>query len=212
MRKQDVDDTALTLGLKLHEITERLTAAEFEEYEIGQLEELIIDYLDERQKIFEDYPDLMGSPKPKTHFLVHYPMAIHLYGPPLSYWTARYESRHRIAKNTAEASKNFKNISLTISTRQQMRLSSVYYHGMFSVSDLVISKKTTCKKTLAEGDTELGNAVLPYMNNMDFICSEIEFKSQTYKNGQIVVLEVYDPDEIKVGLVMTILGMISKYQ
>ena len=76
----------------------------------------------------------------------------------------------------------------------------------------MISKKTTYKKTLAEGDTELGNAVLPYMNNMDFICSEIEFKSQTYKNGQIVVLEVYDPDEIKVGLVMTILGMISKYQ
>ena len=139
-------------------------------------------------------------------------MAIHLYGPPLSYWTARYESRHRIAKNTAEASKNFKNISLTISTRQQMRLSSVYYHGMFSVSDLVISNKTTYKKTLAEDNTELGNAVLPYMNNMDFICSEIEFKSQTYKNGQIVVLEVYDPDEIKVGLLMTILGMISKYQ
>ena len=116
------EDPVLKLGLKLHEITERVTASEFKDYEIDVLEDIIVNYLDERKNIFDDYPDLMGTPKPKTHFLTHYPRAISLYGPPMSYWTARYESRHRIAKNTANSAKNYRNISLTISTRQQMRL------------------------------------------------------------------------------------------
>ena len=49
----------------LHEITERLTAAEFREYEIVVLEEIIISYLDERKEISENYGDLLGPPKQK---------------------------------------------------------------------------------------------------------------------------------------------------
>ena len=198
------DDPVLRLGLQLHNITERITASEFLHYEIDILEEVIVNYLDSRKTIFEEYPGLMGSPKPKTHFLSHYPQAIRLYGPPLSYWTARYESRHRIAKNTAESSKNFKNISLTISTRQQMRLSSVFYHGMFSTSDLVISDKVSYKSSVnTSGDHAM--EILPYMSETDFLCSEIEIKSQVYKSGQLVVLEIFDPDEVKVGLIVSIL-------
>lgn len=32
-----------------------------------------------------------------------------------------------MSKGTAESAKNFKNISLTVSVRQQMRMASVYY-------------------------------------------------------------------------------------
>ena len=198
------EDPVLKLGLKLHELTERLTAAEFKNYEIDVLEEVIISYLDERKIIFEEYPSLLGTPKPKTHFLSHYPQAIRLYGPPMTYWTARYESRHRLAKNTSESSKNFKNISLTISTRQQLRLSSVYYHGMFSTSDVVITYKVTYKSAMV-GNTEFEKAAMPYMNDTDFLCAEIEVKSQLYKNGQLIVLKVIDQDEIKVGLILSIL-------
>ena len=200
---KDKEDSALDLGLKLHEITERLTSGGFEEYEIDTLEELIVDYLDERKSLHGEHPGLLGTPKPKTHYLSHYPMAIRLYGPPMSYWTARYESRHRIAKNTAEASKNFKNISLTVSTRQQMRLSSVYYHGMFATTDLLILSKTSYKKSLVE-DTSL-QSVLPFMSDTDFLCSVVEFRSQVYKSGDLVVLEISGQDEIKVGLIVSIL-------
>ena len=31
-------------------------------------------------------------------------------------------SKHRVAKNAAESAKNFKNISMTVSERQQMRI------------------------------------------------------------------------------------------
>ena len=72
---------------------------------------------------------------------------------------------------------------LTISTRQQLHLSSVYYHGMFATSDLVITTKVTYKSSL-DGKTEFEKAVMPYMNDTDFLCSEIEVRSQLYKNGQ----------------------------
>ena len=200
---KDIDDPVLELGLKLHEITERLTASEFKEYEVDVLEEKIIEYLDDRKKIYDDYP-VIGSPKPKTHFLTHYPQAIRLFGPPLSYWTARYESRHRIAKNTAEASKNFKNISLTVSTRQMMRLSSVYYHGMFATSELLITDKISFKSSLS-GKSDFEKSILPFMSEKDFLCAEIEINSQLYRNGQLVVLEMFSPDEMKIGLIVSIL-------
>ena len=201
---KDREDPILMLGLVLHEMTERLTASEFKDYEIHVLEEIIVHYLDERKKVFDDYPNLIGTPKPKTHYLSHYPQAIRLYGPPLSYWTARYESRHRIAKNTSESAKNFRNISLTVSTRQQMRQSSVYYHGMFATSDLIINDKTTFKSSM-KGITDFEKSILPYMSDEDFLCSEIEIKSQMYRSGQLVVLEMYGPDEMKVGLIVSIL-------
>ena len=167
------------------------------------LEELIIDYLDERKDIFDKFP-VIGSPKPKTHFLSHYPQSIRLYGPPLSYWTARYESRHRIAKSTSESSKNFKNISLTLTTRQQMRQSSVFYHGMFSTSDLIIPEKVTFKESL-KGKTKFDKSILPFMSEGDFLCSVIEYKSQLYKCGQLVVLQMFSPVEIKIGKILSIL-------
>ena len=70
------DNTIFHLGLMLHELVERLTASEFYEYEIETLEELIIKYLDERKEVFSEFPNLLGSAKPKTHFLTHYPQAV----------------------------------------------------------------------------------------------------------------------------------------
>ena len=74
--EEDSEDDVLLLALKLVDITNRLTAVEFRNHEIEELEDRIIDYLDTRRTIFESYPNLMGSVKPKHHFLVHYGQAI----------------------------------------------------------------------------------------------------------------------------------------
>ena len=115
------DEPALVLALQLHELVERLTASEFRDFEISVLEEKIIEYLDARSELVSLYSDLLGHAKPKTHNLTHYPEAIANFGPPLTYWTARYESCHRIAQSTAESAEHFKNISLTLATRQQLK-------------------------------------------------------------------------------------------
>lgn len=69
---QDESDDVLSLSLKLHEVTERLTAAEFFSYEVNILEEAVVGYLDQRKIIREEYPEFFHRPKPKHHYLVHY--------------------------------------------------------------------------------------------------------------------------------------------
>ena len=93
---EDTEDEVLKLILLLVEITGRITAVEIRMYEISILEDLIVEYLDKRKDILESYHELLGTAKPKHHFLSHYPQAIRLFGPPLAYWTARFESKGRL--------------------------------------------------------------------------------------------------------------------
>ena len=86
---QDFNDEVLDFGMELCEITERLTASEFRDFEIELLEGCISNYLDMRKKIFDEYPALLGSAKPKHHFMCHYGDAIRKFGPPLTFWTGR---------------------------------------------------------------------------------------------------------------------------
>ena len=80
----------------------------------------------------------------------------------------------------------------------------MYYRGMFDTSELVIAGKVTYKKDMTSG-TDLEKAVIPFMNNDDFVCADIVFRSQVYKPGDIIVVKAYNQDEIKVGLVMALL-------
>ena len=91
----DKDDEVLSFLLLLVEITSRLTALEFREHEIIEVEELIIEYLDTRKLLHDRFAGYLGSPKHKHHFLVHYGQAIRLFGPLLAFWTAHFESKHR---------------------------------------------------------------------------------------------------------------------
>ena len=202
---QDLDDEVLKLSLLLVEITSRLTALEFRDYEISILEDKIIEFLDVRKEVFESYPELLGTTKPKHHFLTHYGQAIRLYGPPLTYWTGRFESKHRIAKNIAETSKNFKNISLTVSVRQMMRMASVYYRGMFETSNFTLPEKVWYKNDLNNSSLKW-DKIKEFMSTNDLVCSEIVTNHQKYANGDIVVLEVLDGGyELKVGVIETVL-------
>ena len=66
---QDYDDDALCLGIELSDMTERLTADQFREYEVDQLEQNILDYLDHRKLVFSEFPTFIGNPKPKHHYM-----------------------------------------------------------------------------------------------------------------------------------------------
>ena len=92
----DPEDDIMKFALMLVDITNRLTAAEIRNYEISVLEDKIVEYLDARKDIFAEFPNLLGTAKPKHHFLSHYGQAIRLFGPPLAFWTARFESKHQV--------------------------------------------------------------------------------------------------------------------
>ena len=80
-----------------------------------------------------------------------------------------------------------------------MRLSSVMYRGMFDTVEIVVADKIQYKSSM-KGNSDLEKSILPFMNNQDFLSSAVSFRSQMYKSGDIVVLETYNPDEHKVGV------------
>ena len=200
----DREDDVLQLGIKLHEIVERITAYEIRGYEIDLLEDVILEYLDNRKPIFQEYPNLMGRSKPKHHYMTHYGEAIRKFGPPMSYWTGRFESKHRVAKGTAESAKNFKNISRTVSIRQQMRMASTYYNGMFEAAEFSVPEKVTYKRDIPD-DTEFHSSLREFMSEKDFTSCEIIVNSQVYRNGDIIVIEAIDRNNLKIGLIESIL-------
>ncbi|CAF1390626.1 unnamed protein product [Didymodactylos carnosus] len=58
---------------------------------------------------------------PKVHFCCEYSGIIRDFGPPVRYWCMRYEGRHFYFKKIALRTGNFKNISKTLSTRNQYK-------------------------------------------------------------------------------------------
>ena len=87
----DIEEKVLVWMLKLVEVISRLCATEFRNNEIELLDTKIVDYLDARKENFEEFPDIVGTPKPKHHLLTHYAQSVRLFGPPLGYWTGRFE-------------------------------------------------------------------------------------------------------------------------
>lgn len=59
----------------------------------------------------------------KYHLLLHYPIVIRNLGPPRFYWCMRYEAFHRQLKQTANSVTCRKNLLVTLSLKQQLKLS-----------------------------------------------------------------------------------------
>lgn len=63
---------------------------------------------------------------PKDHIIIHYVMIIKKMGPPKTFWTMRYESKHGYLKDLANKLKNFKDIAYTLSVRHQKCMLSLW--------------------------------------------------------------------------------------
>lgn len=61
--------------------------------------------------------------RPKYHILLHYPAIIKMVGPPRHFWSMRFEGFHKLLKSTANNTNCRKNLLVTLSTKQQLRLS-----------------------------------------------------------------------------------------
>ena len=128
-----------------------------------------------------------------------------MFGPPMAYWTGRFESKHRVAKMTSESAKNVINISKTISERQQMRAVSVYYNGMFNCEPMKLPNIVITKSQMSDSHSFNSNVLKTFMSDTDLLSSTIYVNNQQYSNGDLIVLGVEDIDNITVGLVQTIL-------
>ena len=110
-------------------------------------------------------------------------------------------SKHRVAKNTVESAKNFKNVSLTVSERQQMRMASVYYRGMFDTHKYIVMGEATKVQNITEKG-EFWDRIKEFLGGDDTVSEEVFLWGQKFKKGDVVALQVLDGgDALKVGLV-----------
>ena len=75
-------------------------------------------YVTVRSRLFPDVPL-----RTKHHYLLHYPWLTMQFGPLIRVWTMRMESnlsKHTFFKRCARASKNFINITKTLSETHQL--------------------------------------------------------------------------------------------
>ena len=107
-------------------------------------------------------------------------------------------------QNFAETSKNVKNITLTLADRQQMRAASVFYRGMFSNETVILPQEVTYKKNITDEST-FHRELRQFMSDKDMLTNEITVMEQLYKNGDLIVVQVEDCDQVKVGLIQSIL-------
>ena len=192
--------------MALSSIVEKVMAYEIRKYEVVALEEEVVDYLNKRQELFLKYERLMTKPKPKHHYVSHYAEATLLYGPTRSCWTARFESKHRVAKGIGQSAKNFINISKTVAQQQQYRAASVFFNGVFKTEDIEVNGKVRRRKDLEKSKETAENlALLDYTDEDSLVVDEVLYRYQMYRTNEVVILQLIDRNSLKIGLIQSIL-------
>ena len=198
------EDSFKLVGMLIR-ATELLLAPRIQEYEVFNLKDIIEDYLEKRQDIFKNQnaKKLMPRMKPKHHNALHYWRSMLMFGPPTSYWTARYESKNRVAKMMANAAKNFVNVAKTVAIRQQFRQASILYRGIMR-NDLVLPIHTQSKWDLCGQNSPLIQNILDTIDEDSVICNEVEYNGSSYRTEDVIILKVHNSDFLEVGLIMQI--------
>ncbi|KAJ8676810.1 hypothetical protein QAD02_012597 [Eretmocerus hayati] len=101
------------LYLKLRQIVDIVTAPSITQYDSTRLEYLV-------SKHNELYIRLVGTLKPKMHFMTHYPRLLLDNGPLINSWAMPFERKNKELKEVADATKCNKNLPLTIAINNQL--------------------------------------------------------------------------------------------
>jgi hypothetical protein len=109
-----VNDKYYKHFMLLIEIFQMLTGDSFEEIILKKLEDKIESYLNNWKML---YPEVKLTAK--LHNLVHYPRCIRMFGPPLDYWTMRFDSKHQYLKRVHKAIHNHINLLKSLADRHQ---------------------------------------------------------------------------------------------
>ena len=88
------------------------------------------------------------------------------------------------------------NITKTITERHQMRVVSIYYNGMFSESVYKVPEHVVYERDVIN-DSDYYMLLKNFMNPSDFICDSICVNNQSYKNGDLIVVDIEDSDNIR---------------
>lgn len=112
------EDPIWELYLSLREILDIILANFTTASLIDLLETLVSEHHNLYMTLFK------GKLKPKFHFMLHYPAIMTSSGPLRTFWSMRFESKHRQAKTSANVVCSRKNILFTLALKHQLILSN----------------------------------------------------------------------------------------
>nr|XP_054775349.1 uncharacterized protein LOC129283670 [Lytechinus pictus] len=197
------DDPHWELLLALQDCMDIVFAPVISRGDVLFLEQLIKDH---HMIYLELFPE--RHLKPKHHFMLHYPSAMHLLGPLITYWVMRFEAKHNFAKRLAHIVCNFTNITKTLAYRNQMQLCY-----------LVMSRQTTVEREFEVGPGT--SVILASLEDADVIAQSVEIPlyDEVYRahwckvhgivyqeNMMVVVDKTGDGDPLfgKIGVVLSV--------
>ena len=178
---QNPEDDVWQLTLQLKDIVDMICAQRISFSQVAYLDIIIQEYLDSRKYLFPE-----GSLKPKHHFLRHYPLLILKFGPLITVWTMRFQSKHSYFKRCARHMKKFKNICLTLSERHQMF--QAYLSAGPGCSQL-LQVKDSCTFYPSLYSDAIKHAVreFGFSENDTTVSTDIQYKGTSYKKGHFLV-------------------------
>jgi hypothetical protein len=149
----------------------------------------------------------MDNLKAKHHNMTHYKTVLKKCGPPSHLSVARFESRNRLLKLAANATCCRKNITHSLSVKEQFFL---FCYRFFSKIDLIDNQKLG--PILFADDILFPNKYCIFKNSLpaNFMdkCLEVswaEFRAIIYKSGLCVVLNISSNHLPQFGIVRQVL-------
>jgi hypothetical protein len=115
--------------------------------------------------------NMLGSENkllPKHHFMFHYAMCIRNIGPPVRYWSMRFEARHQIFKQLAKSTHCYENICKSLPKRFQMALALKFLNLTVNKAEIIVGP--TRQLTI----NSLGDTICKV------VCRELKMCSQDY--------------------------------
>lgn len=171
----DIDDDTWKCILLLSEIVEIICAPAIHEKCILYLQIIIHDYIYLRKTLFT-------TPlRPKHHYLQHYPELIIHFGPLMKSWTLRCESKHCFMKSSTRFSRNFINITKSLSVKHELYQCFIRAGGEI-YSDIEIKKTEKFNLSLYnEAIQQVLSTMQLHQETMQ--CSEILKNGISYRCG-----------------------------
>jgi hypothetical protein len=186
---RDISDDVWQMVQDLMYVTQILLSPAIHECQINVLRCMLNDYITHRSILFPQVPL-----RPKHHYLTHYPDIIKKFGPPIRFWTLRFESKHRYFKNTVRCAQNFINITATLSERHQLAQALHVSVSPFKLD--VILREQVYEKCL----TPTIKQCICHLQKASY-CRSVEVCGTLYKEGMVVVISRESSISLNIGCI-----------
>ena len=141
------NEPAWLVLMALKDIVELIVAPVHTDESISYLESKIVEH---RQRYEELFPGVRLLPK--HHYLEHYPWMIRCFGPLVTLWTMRFESKHSFFKQIVKHTSCFRNVPLSLASKHQFMIAFHLNSPSYGKSSLDVSSVSTVPVDVLQED------------------------------------------------------------